>query len=114
MGDALYSVRTLCCAKRAEPIEMPFWMLRGEQLRKHVLDGGTHWRHLAYTIKPEAMRTFCQLVIFVIIITDFTAVQVHRQFLGTVVDVVQMVCACVCELCAVGHKLAVISHHLST
>jgi len=33
--------------KTAELIKMPFGMWTWLSLRKHVLDGDTHWRHLA-------------------------------------------------------------------
>jgi len=29
------------CAKTAEPIEMPFWILSQVDLRNHILDAGT-------------------------------------------------------------------------
>ena len=35
----------MSCAKTAEPIEMPYETRQDP--RKHVLDGGSHWRHLA-------------------------------------------------------------------
>ena len=35
----------------AEPIEMQFGMWTPLGPRKHVLDGGAHWRHLANTTK---------------------------------------------------------------
>jgi len=40
-------------AKTTEPIEMPFvvWTQMGP--RKHVLDGGAHWRNLTNTIEPS-------------------------------------------------------------
>jgi len=37
----------------AEQIEMPFGMWTQVCRRKHVLDGGAHWRHLANTIEPS-------------------------------------------------------------
>jgi len=37
----------------AEPIKMPFWIWTRVGPRKHVLDGGAHWRHLANTTKPS-------------------------------------------------------------
>ena len=39
--------------KTAEPIEMPFGMLTWVGSRKHVLDGGAHWHHLANTIEAS-------------------------------------------------------------
>jgi len=41
------------CAKTAEPIEMPFELWTRVDPIKHVLDEGTHWRHLANTIEPS-------------------------------------------------------------
>jgi len=40
------------CAKTAEPIDMPFGTWTRVGPRKHALDVGTHWRHLANTIEP--------------------------------------------------------------
>jgi len=40
-------------AKTAEPIKMLSGLLSGLSQRKHVVDGGEHWRHLANTIKPS-------------------------------------------------------------
>jgi len=43
------------CAKTAEPIEIPFEVLVWTDViapRKHVLDGGTRWCHMANTIEP--------------------------------------------------------------
>jgi len=37
----------------AELIEMPFGMCTLVGPRKHVLDGGAHWRHLANTTEPS-------------------------------------------------------------
>jgi len=47
----------------AESIEMPFgmWTLVGP--RKHVIDGGEHWRNLANMIEPSVCSgnaAFCQ------------------------------------------------------
>jgi len=46
------SVTIVNRAKTAKPIEMPFglWTLVGP--RKHVLDGGAHWRNLTNTTEP--------------------------------------------------------------
>jgi len=43
----------VCCRKTVEPIKMLFGMWTWVGPRKHVLDGGTHWRHLANTIEPS-------------------------------------------------------------
>ena len=48
------SVTIVSPARTAEPIDMPFGLWTPwAQLRKHVLDGGTHWRNLANTIEPS-------------------------------------------------------------
>jgi len=39
------------CAKTAEVIEMPFGIWTWIGPRKHVLAGGTHWRHFANAIE---------------------------------------------------------------
>jgi len=41
------------CTKRAEPIDMPFWVLTGVSPVMHVLDGSAHWRHMANTTEPS-------------------------------------------------------------
>jgi len=41
------------CAKTAEPFEMPFTMCTRVRPGKHVLDRGSHWRHLAIVIEPS-------------------------------------------------------------
>jgi len=41
------------CAKTAESIEMPFGMWTRVGSRKHLLDWGAHWRHLANMIEPS-------------------------------------------------------------
>jgi len=52
---SIVKYRTLCreLYKTAEPIEMSFGMCTRVGLRKHVLDGGAHRRHLANTIEPS-------------------------------------------------------------
>jgi len=40
------------CAKTAEPIEVPFQGHTPVSLTNHVVDGGTHWCHLANTTEP--------------------------------------------------------------
>jgi len=56
-GRPIVQYRTLytvsCSAKTAEPIDMPFEMWTQVGPRKHVLDGGAHWRHLANTTEPS-------------------------------------------------------------
>jgi len=47
------SVTIVSCAKTAEPIAMVFLIWTRVGPRKHVLDGGAHWRHLANTIEPS-------------------------------------------------------------
>jgi len=41
------------CLKTAEPTEMPFWLRTSVGPRKHVLDGGAHWRNLSNSIEPS-------------------------------------------------------------
>jgi len=51
----------MSCAKTAELIKMPLGMWTQVGSRKHVLDGGAHWRNLANTIEPSreaAMQPF--------------------------------------------------------
>jgi len=54
------------CSKTAEPIEMPFGMWTPGGPRKHALDGGAHWRHLANMIEPSLSggdaAFFCQMI----------------------------------------------------
>jgi len=48
----------------AEPIEMPFGTWTRQNPRKHVSDGGAHWRHLANTTEPPmcgADAACCQI-----------------------------------------------------
>jgi len=40
-------------SKTAEPIEKPFDLWTRVGTRKHVLDEGAYWRHLANTIEPS-------------------------------------------------------------
>ena len=47
------SVTIVSPAKTAEPIEMPFGVWTRVGARKHVLDGGAHWRHLANMTEPS-------------------------------------------------------------
>jgi len=41
------------CAKAPQPIKMSFGMWTRVGPRKHVLDGGAYWRHLANTTGPS-------------------------------------------------------------
>jgi len=41
------------CAKMAEPIEIPSALWTPVGPRKHVLQGGAHWHHLANTTEPS-------------------------------------------------------------
>jgi len=43
----------MTCAKTAEAVEMSFRMWTWVGPRKHVLDGGAHWRHMVNTIEPS-------------------------------------------------------------
>ena len=47
----------ISCVKTAEPIEMPFGLWTPVGPRKHVSDGGAHWRHLANTIELSTCGT---------------------------------------------------------
>jgi len=66
---------------KAKPTEMPFgvWIQVGP--RKHMLDGGAYWRHLANTTEPSMCCgnvAFCQITMttcFLLLI---------RQILSTV------------------------------
>jgi len=60
-------------AKTAEPIETPFGMWTRVGPRKHVLDGGAHWRNLANITEPSVfagdaafshitLTTYCVMV----------------------------------------------------
>jgi len=71
-GVALWSVGLSVCLSEkivspveiAERIEMLFGLRTWVGPRKHVLDKGAHWRHLANTIEPSiaaAMQPFCQI-----------------------------------------------------
>jgi len=42
----------MSAAKTAELIEMPFVVWTRVVSRKHILDGGAHWRHLTNMIEP--------------------------------------------------------------
>jgi len=51
--------------RTAEPIEMPFGMWTWVGPRKHILDRGAHWRHLANMIEPSmcsGMQPFSKLL----------------------------------------------------
>ena len=55
-GAALCKVwrpSAVSCVNTAEPIEMPFGLWTPVGRRKHVLDGGAYWRHLANTTEPS-------------------------------------------------------------
>jgi len=47
------SVTITSSEKTAEPIEMFLGMWTRVDPRKHVLDRGAHWRHLANTVEPS-------------------------------------------------------------
>jgi len=49
----VYGRCMVSCAKTAEPIEMPFWVVDSGGPRKHVLVWDAHWRHLAKTTEPS-------------------------------------------------------------
>jgi len=51
----VYGHSVVSCPKTVEPIDMPFEVLTVVGTKKHVslLDGGTHWCHLANTIEPS-------------------------------------------------------------
>jgi len=54
------------CTKTAELIEMQFAMWTRMGSRKHVLDGGAHWRHVANTTEPSmcgADAALCQITL---------------------------------------------------
>jgi len=51
------SVTIVSPAKTTQPIEMSFAMWTRVGPRQHALDGGTHWRNLAYTI--DYLLSYC-------------------------------------------------------
>jgi len=53
LSARLSSVSVVSLQKTAEPNEMPFGLWTRVGARKHVLDGGAHWCHLANTIEPS-------------------------------------------------------------
>jgi len=48
-------VTAMSLAKTAEPIKMPLGKQTRVGLRNHVLDGGSHWRHMANMIDRSVM-----------------------------------------------------------
>jgi len=60
------SLSAVSCTKTAEPIEMPSRVLIGVGPRKHVVDGGQYWRHLANTVEPSMCggdAAFCRITL---------------------------------------------------
>jgi len=54
------------CAKMAEPIEMPLWMMSEVNSRKHVLDRvhiGATWQIRLNHPCVAAMQPFCQITL---------------------------------------------------
>jgi len=77
------SITIVSPAKTAEPIEMPFVLWTQVGLRKHVLDGGTHWRHLPNTIKPSMHggdAALCQITLITCYSFSYLAYCVHLCF----------------------------------
>jgi len=66
--------RSVCPAKSAEPIEMPFGLWNRVGRRKHVLDGvfiSATWRVRLNRPRAVAMRPFCQTLTLYYIIFNF-------------------------------------------
>jgi len=60
------SVTIVCPAETVEPIEMSFGTWTRVGPRKHVLDGGAHWRNLANTTEPSVCSrdaALCQITL---------------------------------------------------
>jgi len=64
-----YRDSAVSCAKTAEPIDMPFRMWTRLSPRKHVFDGGAHWRHVVNTTEiglnhpyAAAIRPYIKMV----------------------------------------------------
>ena len=73
------SVTLVSPAKMAEPIDMSFGLWTWVGPRRHVFDGGAHWRHLADTIESSMCSgdaALCQ-------ITWTTCQKMQQQLHGT-------------------------------
>ena len=69
------------CAKKAEPIEMPFGMCTPVGPRKHMLDGSSHWHYLANTTERSVCGgdgALCQITL-----TTCYATGVRKNYNGT-------------------------------